>query len=302
MEKIYKLYPSCHDNLWGGNKLRAYGKESSADKIAESWELSFVSGSEAKTEDGLTVTEAFPRFTWGDRCRDFEFFPTLTKFIDAREKLSVQVHPSDEYAIRNEGQYGKTEMWYVVEADDGAGIYMGLKKTVSPERFSEMVSDGTVEQVLKFHKVRAGDVFFIPAGTVHAICGGVLIFEIQQNSTLTYRLYDYMRRDKNGKLRELHVDKAMLVSDLSEYNPPVMPEGECIGSCKYFEVKRCEIDGERSLYVDDGSFLSLSVVRGSGIIGGLSASAGDSYFSPAGSGEIKLSGKLTVLAISIPEH
>ena len=302
MEKIYKLYPSCHDNLWGGNKLRAYGKESSSDKIAESWELSFVSGSEAKTADGLSMSEAFPRSTWGDRCRDFEFFPTLTKFIDAREKLSVQVHPSDEYALRHEGQYGKTEMWYVVEADEGAGIYMGLERTVSPEEFSEMVSDGSVEKVLKFHKVHAGDVFFIPAGTVHAICGGVLIFEIQQNSTLTYRLYDYMRRDKNGNLRELHVDKAMLVSDLSEYKPPVLTGGECIGSCKYFEVRRYEIDGERSLAVGNESFLSISVVSGSGVIEGLKTSAGDSYFSPAGSGEIKLSGKLTVLAISIPER
>ena len=301
MEKIYKLYPSCHDNLWGGNKLRAYGKVSDSDRIAESWELSFVPGAEAKTADGLTLTEAFGRSAWGENCRDFEFFPTLTKFIDAREKLSVQVHPSDDYALRNECQYGKTEMWYIVEADEGAGIYMGLSKTVTPEKFAEMVDEGTVEEVLKFHKVKAGDVFFIPAGTVHAICEGVLIFEIQQSSTLTYRLYDYMRRDKDGNFRELHVDKAMLVSELSEYKPTEFASGEVIGSCKYFEVRRLEVDGKRTLTVGNDSFLSISVTCGSGEVEGMPTAAGDSYFSPAGSGEIEISGKLTALAISIPK-
>ena len=302
MKKIYKLSPSVHDNLWGGNKLRDYGKQSDADRIAESWELSFVPGAEAKTENGVILSEAFPRSAWGNNCLDFEFFPTLTKFIDAREKLSVQVHPSDDYALRNEGQYGKTEMWYVVEADEGAGIYMGLSKTVTAEKFADMVADGTVEDVLKFHKVKAGDVFFIPAGTVHAIGEGVLIFEVQQNSTLTYRLYDYMRRDKDGNLRELHVDKAMLVSDLSVYKPTEFAAGEVIGSCKYFEVRRCEIDGERILTVGDDSFLSISVVAGDGTVEGTRATAGDTYFSPAGSGEIKISGELTILAISVPKH
>lgn len=301
MEKIYKLYPSVHDNVWGGNKLRAYGKKSESDRIAESWELSFVPGAEAKTEDGTVLSEKFPRSVWGENCRNFEFFPTLTKFIDAREKLSVQVHPSDDYALRNEGQYGKTEMWYVVEADEGAGIYMGLSKAVTAEKFADMVSDGSVESVLKFHRVKAGDIFFIPAGTVHAICEGVLIFEIQQNSTLTYRLYDYMRRDKNGGLRELHVDKAMLVCDLSEYKYETAPDDELIGSCKYFDVRRYEISAEKKFFVGEDSFLSLSVVSGEGTVEGLSASAGDSYFSPANSGEIKVTGNLTVLAISIPK-
>ena len=184
MKKVYNLTPSVHNNVWGGNKLREYGKTSDADRIAESWELSFVPGSEALA-DGKKLSELFDREAWGENCRDFEFFPTLTKFIDAKDKLSVQVHPSDEYALRHEGQYGKTEMWYVVEADEGAGIYMGLSRAVSAEEFAERVRLGTVEEVLKFHKVHSGDVFFIPAGTVHAIGAGVLIYEVQQNSTLT---------------------------------------------------------------------------------------------------------------------
>ena len=131
MQKIYRLTPATKDNLWGGNKLRAYGKNADSDIIAESWELSFTKGGEAKIEDGRTTVEAFPRETWGTNAAKFPFFPTLTKFIDAREKLSVQVHPSDEYALKNEGQYGKTEMWYVVEADEGAGLYMAImSKTI----------------------------------------------------------------------------------------------------------------------------------------------------------------------------
>ena len=124
MKKVYKLTPSVHDNIWGGNRLREYGKTSEKDRIAESWELSFVPGEEARLADGRCVSEAFARDSWGENCRDFEFFPTLTKFIDAKDKLSVQVHPNDEYALANEGQYGKTEMWYVVDAEPGAGRYM----------------------------------------------------------------------------------------------------------------------------------------------------------------------------------
>ena len=301
MGKVYKLTPSVHDNIWGGNKLRGYGKQSDADRIAESWELSFVPGGEARISDGRRLTEAFGKDAWGENCRGFENFPTLTKFIDAREKLSVQVHPSDEYALCHEGQYGKTEMWYVVEADEGAGIYMGLSRSVSAERFAEMVADGSVESVLKFHPVKAGDVFFIPAGTVHAIGAGVMIFEIQQNSTLTYRLYDYMRVDKQGRLRELHVDKAMRVCNLCEYTPYESQSGDVIGSCKYFEVRRLEVCGDGQIFASADSFLSVSVVGGSGCIDGEPTVAGDSYFIPAGAGEIKLSGELTALVISVPK-
>ena len=299
---VYKLTPSLHDNIWGGNRLRKYGKKSDADRIAESWELSFVFGNEAKIEDGRSLSEAFSREDWGDNCRGFEFFPTLTKFIDARDKLSVQVHPSDEYALSNEGQYGKTEMWYVVDAEPGAGLYMGLSREVSKEEFASRVKDGTVEQILSFREVKPADVFFIPAGTVHAIGAGVLIYEIQQNSTLTYRLYDYMRVDKDGKLRELHVDKALDVCDLSVYRPTRFGEDEIIGKCKYFEVERMEVSGKAYVGVTKDSYVALSVVSGSGSCDGTPATAGDSFFAPASNGEISLEGNMTVLVVRTPKQ
>ena len=126
----------------------------------------------------------------------------------------MQVHPSDEYALVREGQLGKTEMWLILEAEEGAGIYLGLNRYTSPEEFRRDSEDGTVESLLAFRRVKAGEVYFIPAGTVHAICEGVMIYEIQQNSTLTYRLYDYMRRGGEGRLRELHPDRAMDVAEL----------------------------------------------------------------------------------------
>lgn len=305
MQKIYRLTPATKDNLWGGNKLRAYGKNADSEIIAETWELSFTQGGEAKIEDGRTTVEAFPRDTWGTNAAKFPFFPTLTKFIDAREKLSVQVHPSDEYALKNEGQYGKTEMWYVVEADEGAGLYMGLERRANPDEFLAAVKDGSVEKLLSFKQVKAGDVFFIPSGTIHAIGAGVVIFEIQQNSTLTYRLYDYMRRDKAGNLRELHVEKAMSVCDLNVYKgaPRVENSPEIIGKCEYFETAKYKLNFTNlPLFVGGESFLSVTCVAGEGTIEGEKIAKGDSFFIPAGAGDILITGgeNLEILTVKIP--
>ena len=307
MEKIYRLTPTLHDNLWGGNRLREYGKTSDKDRIAESWELSFVPGNEAKTEDGRTTTEAFPRETWGKNCEKFEFFPVLTKFIDAREKLSVQVHPDDEYALKNEGQYGKTEMWYVVDKEgDDAGLYMGLNAAYSKEEFSRAVADGTVESLLGRVDVAPGDVWFIPSRTVHAILGGDLIFEIQQNSTLTYRLYDYMRRDKDGNLRPLHVEKAIDVSCLTR--SPELPkigdgDDELLATCQYFTVRRLRIHGAGAIKAGKDSFRSLMVTEGEGVLqyegGALSFRKGDSILIPAQDGEFQISGECELIQSTV---
>ena len=304
MQKIYKLTPAVKDNLWGGNKLREYGKTSDKDRIAESWELSFTNGGEASIGDGRVMSEAFARECWGSACEKFPFFPTLTKFIDAREKLSVQVHPSDSYALKNEGQFGKTEMWYVVESEEGAGLYMGLRRECTPEEFLTAVNDGTVEELLSFKTVKSGDVFFIPSGTIHAIGEGVVIFEIQQNSTLTYRLYDYMRRDKDGNLRELHVEKAMKVSDLKPYEASNFEncDDTLIGLCDYFETHKYTLKfTKKSFNVDNTSFLSITCVAGNGKIEGEKISRGDTFFCPAGSGEITLEGDLEFITVRVPE-
>ena len=304
MEKIYRLTAAMKDNLWGGNKLRAYGKESEKDRIAESWELSFTKGGEARIADGREMSEAFSRETWGSACDKFPFFPTLTKFIDAREKLSVQVHPSDSYALANEGQFGKTEMWYVVEAEPGAGLYMGLEREATPEEFLAAVNDGTVEELLSFKEVKSGDVFFIPSGTIHAIGAGVVIFEIQQNSTLTYRLYDYMRRDKDGNLRELHVDKAMKVSLLEPYSEAKFDTDDesVIGSCEYFETRKYKLNfTKKSFNVEKDSFLSITCVAGEGTIEGEKLGLGDTYFIPAGEGKITVEGEAEIIAVTVPK-
>ena len=303
MQKIYRLIPDTKDNIWGGNKLRAYGKESEKDRIAESWELSFTNGGEARIEDGREMSEAFPRETWGTSAEKFHAFPVLTKFIDAQDKLSVQVHPSDTYALENEGQFGKTEMWYVVEADEGAGLYMGLERECDPDEFAAAVADGSVEKLLSFKEVKRGDVYFIPSGTIHAIGAGVVIFEIQQNSTLTYRLYDYMRRDKDGNLRELHVDKAMKVSLLEPYKESVFDKNDesLIGTCEYFETRKYKLNLSKITFdVETDSFLSITCVGGNGKIEDEKISLGDTFFIPAGAGEITVDGELEIIAVSLP--
>jgi mannose-6-phosphate isomerase len=307
MTGIFRLTPSLHDNIWGGRKLLEYGKDSDLDRIGESWELSFVPGEEARIADGRITADAFPKECWGDNCRKFESFPVLTKFIDAKDKLSVQVHPDDEYALAYENQYGKSEMWYVVDADPGAGLYMGLERNCTVEEFSSAVADGTVEELLSFKEVRPGDVFFIPAGTIHAIGKGVLIYEIQQNSTLTYRLYDYMRRDSKGALRPLHVDKAMQVSRLSPYTPESYgEEPSVIGKCKYFITRKYDLKGSAPLYLNVGkeSYLAVTAVSGNGKIrcGDITENLtrGDSFFIPAGTGEIEITGELTVITVATP--
>ena len=299
---IYKITPRLYDKIWGGYKLADYGK-GDGERIGESWELSFTDGCEASV-DGRLINEAIAPEELGENCRRFEFFPVLTKFIDAAEKLSVQVHPEDAYALANEGQYGKTEMWYVVEAEEGAGLYVGLKKEVSPEEFMSCVESGRAEEILDFKPVKAGDVYFIPSGTIHAIGGGVLIFEIQQNSTLTYRIYDYMRRDDSGNLRELHLDKAMKVSHLKPYEalPSDEKTTDIIGKCDYFETRKCKLEfTKKSFVADKSSFVCVTCVRGEGSIEGEPLSLGDSYLVAAGYGEFTLEGNCELLLVSVPE-
>ena len=303
MKKIYKLDPAIKDNIWGGNKLREYGKNTDKDRIAESWELSFTNGGEAKIYDGREMSEAFPKDTWGEACQKFHAFPVLTKFIDAKDNLSVQVHPSDAYALENEGQFGKTEMWYVVDAEEGAGLYMGLERECGKDEFAAAVADGSVESLLSFKKVRQGDVYFIPSGTIHAIGAGVVIFEIQQNSTLTYRLYDYMRRDKDGNLRELHVDKAMKVSLLEPYKEAKFDtdDASVIGKCEYFETRKYQLNFTKKCFnVEKDSYLSITCVKGEGTIEGEKIGLGDTFFIPAGAGEITVDGNLEIITVKTP--
>ena len=299
MAKVYKLTPAIKDYLWGGNKLNNFGKTAPTKRLAESWELSFTKDGEATLPDGRPLSEVFGKSAFGTACRELDSFPVLTKFIDAKEKLSVQVHPSDEYALSNEGQYGKTEAWYVVDAEEGAGLYMGFRRECSKEEVLKAVKDGSIEELLSFEPVFRGDTFFIPAGTVHAIGRGVLIYEIQQNSTLTYRLYDYKRKDSDGRERELHIDKALDVAKLCEYSMPDEKDPSLIGKCKYFEARINKIENEALFDVNEDSFLALTCTSGFGRIEDEPISLGDTFFIPASSGKIRLVGNIEVISVKV---
>ena len=214
-----KLHPAYKEYLWGGHRLRAaYHKEDAPEITAESWELaqrpegvSVVEGGTlaGRTLDDLAALdrEAF----WGKNCADMREFPLLAKLIDARKDLSIQVHPSDETALRDRGEAGKAEMWYIVDCDENAGIYFGFAREITAEEFRRRAEDGTICEVLNRVPVKKGDAFFILPGTIHAICAGILVAEIQQNSDTTFRVYDYRRRGADGQPRPLHLDRAAAV-------------------------------------------------------------------------------------------
>ncbi len=306
MKKIEKLFPPCKDYIWGGNKLRKYGKKSDGDKIAETWEISCHKDGKSLTVDGLDIEEVFGVDGLGKNCKDFEFFPTLVKLIDAADNLSVQVHPSDDYALRNEGQFGKTEMWYIVDAEEGAGIYLGLKNDTTKDDFIRSVNDGTVLNLLNFYPVKKGESYFIKSGTLHAIGKGVLICEIQQNSNLTYRVYDYKRKGADGKERPLHLDKALDVIDFTAFKNKnrvfESRNGQIIGMNKYFTATKTEINGCKNILVSDNSFCGITVVSGEGKIESIPVSAGDSLMISAGYGKCEVSGEMVIIMTEVKKY
>lgn len=308
--KPIKLSPAFKDYLWGGTKLKtSYNKKSDLDIVAESWELSthkdgqsIVNGGEF---DGLTLTEYIEKNSGciGTNAGKFSYFPILIKFIDALGNLSIQVHPDDEYALRVEGEYGKTEMWYILECDDNAYLYYGVNREISKEEFKSRIENNTLLEVLNKVPVHKGDVFFIPAGTIHAICSGIVICEIQQNSNTTYRVYDYDRRDKNGNPRELHIDKAIEVSRLTP--SPALAKADnsskdaVLASCDKFTVRRLIVDEPMKVSIDTSCFHSLIVTEGSGLLSingeKYELTKGDSFFIPAQDSEYTLDGDCCVI-------
>ena len=306
MKKLLKLTPTCKDYIWGGNKLRNYGKISSADKIAETWEISMHPDGLSLSENGQNIAEEFGAEGLGKNLKDFEFFPVLVKLIDSADDLSVQVHPSDEYALKNEGSYGKTEMWYVADADEGAGIYLGFKENTEKSRFVSAVDDGSVTDLLNFYPVKKGEAYFIKSGTVHAIGKGVTICEIQQNSNLTYRIFDYKRKDKDGKERPLHVEKALNVMDFSAFAPNAlnvdMGGKTLIGASRYFTAYKVVTNGTETFRADDGSFKGITCLEGSGEIEGRKISRGDTFIISAGYGDFQIKGDVEMIMIEIRKY
>ena len=322
MNKKYplKLNYVAKNAIWAGKRLKnEFGKESENDTISETWELTVRRDEMSRIlngeSEGKTLAEYFeengydcvtPDFKSGDR------FPLLIKLIDAEDVLSVQVHPDDEYAKRVEGDSGKTEMWHVIDAKEGAKLIYGLKPGIGQAEFSRAVAEGRIGEVVNEIDVAAGDTYFIPAGMVHAIGAGILIAEIQQNADLTYRVYDFDRVGADGKKRELHIEKALDVTRAfseDEINSIRYSKGhdalsgELLANSEFFSVRKLTLNGQTErLDVTAESFLSILCTEGEGKLtfGGedYSLSRGDSYFLPAGMGECDLTGRVMVIISS----
>ncbi len=216
------LKPALKSSIWGGNRLKNEFRYDSKDIVAEAWVLSCRADGAATIQNGAlkgkTLDKAIALWgvgVLGKNAVSFSQFPMLIKLIDARDKLSVQVHPDNDYAQRVEGEAGKTEMWYVVDCNPGAKLIFGFNKNLTKGEFRSHIENGSLLDVCNFVPVKKGDVFFIEAGTLHAIGDGILIAEVQQNSDITYRVYDYDRRDSNGNPRQLHIEKAVDVTNTS---------------------------------------------------------------------------------------
>ena len=318
MNKPFLLSPSGKDYIWGGNRINEeFVKNLNVFPLAESWEcsvheagLSFVASGEYKGMSLKAVLEKHPDYL-GQKHNQF---PILVKLIDANEDLSIQVHPDDIFA-KDENDNGKTEMWYILDAAKGTKIIYGLREKYNEKEIRSAINDNTILEKLQKIEIKKNDVFFIEPGTVHAIGAGALIAEIQESSNLTYRLYDYNRIDKNGKKRELHIDKAMRVLNFNPSDKPRQPmrvlkyengvARELLARCRYFEVYRMLLNNERRQKVfysaDSLSFRVLFCIDGCGVISFVNENVlffrGDCFFVPANSCPITLHGNAKFLDI-----
>ena len=315
--ELFKFEPLLKQTIWGGSKIVAFKHIlSDLENVGESWEISGVPGDEsivangeykgknlnevlAEMKEKLVGEENYKRF--GDR------FPLLIKFIDARQDLSIQVHPDDETAHRQGKAMGKTEMWYVMDSDEDASLKVGLKKKITPKEYARMVEDDTICDALGNYQVKSGDCFFIPAGRIHAICSGSFIAEIQQTSDVTYRIYDYKRKDKDGNYRELHTKEAAEAIDytvLDDYRTEythVKNEATQLVSCPLFTTAVYDLTEPMTLdYSELDSFVILIALKGEGSIlmpsgETYSFREGESILLPATTETVKVEGNIKFL-------
>lgn len=326
--KPFLLKPAGKDYLWGGNRLNDdFSKEIDLHPLAETWECSThpdgpstVASGEHAGQSLSKVLREHPEYL-GTHPRTKGELPILIKFIDAKKDLSVQVHPDDAYAMEHEnGSLGKTEMWYVLDASKDAKLIYGFYHDIKKETLKKSLEQGTVEKYLQKVAIKKDDVFYIEAGTVHAIGAGALVAEIQESSNLTYRMYDYHRIDKDGKSRPLHIDKALEVADLKGSAEPRQPmrvlryrkgcASELLCRCRYFQVDRQLVNTERCREMADfqtqsNSFQVLLCTGGCGVLFEneekgefLTFFKGDCIFIPANSIPLKIHGRAQLLKIS----
>ncbi len=313
-----KLTPFAVRTIWGGRKLiESYNVKTDLENCAEAWMLScfkdFESTVSSGEYQGMTLNEVLEKegkAILGKNAEGFDDFPVLIKFIDAADDLSVQVHPDDEYAQQYNGGFGKTECWYIMDCEPGARIIYGFKDKITTEEFAKAIEENKIEDVVNYVEVKKGDFFFIEAGTLHAICKGILLAEVQQNSNVTFRAYDYNRFDAkcNGP-RPLHIKETLDVTKCEPPCPsvPTLSKVEKIGdttrtelvSFELFSVNKVEINGVYKSVADENSFVHIMVLGGSGKIacGGieLDIAKGDGVFIPANAGEYTVNGSVEIL-------
>ena len=284
MNSVIKIKPVVKSYIWGGQYFQKF-KNIDLDVISELWELSvrddFSSVVDSGINKGKSLKEVLTKEDIGPNSNRFIYFPLLIKLIDAKDNLSVQVHPSDEYALKNENSFGKSEMWHIINADEDAGIYVGFNNDYEKEEIERRLNDGTILETLNFFKVKPGDTFVINPGTIHAIGKGVRLIEIQQNSNITYRLYDYLRKDKDGNYRELHIKQALKVINYKKYVSSNSASSILVDN-QYFHVERKEVNGELTIKADEGSFVSFTFIDGEGTVDDLNYKIYDTFFLPNG--------------------
>lgn len=329
---IVKLEPAFKDYIWGGTKLKEiYNKKCDYDIIAESWELSAHPDGQSVISEGRFKGMLFNDYLrrigkdkLGWKAELYDEFPVLIKFIDAKSTLSIQVHPDDDFAMANENEYGKNEMWHIIGCEESAYIYCGFREDVTKEQLVKAIDEEKLIDLLNKYVVSPGDTIFIPSGTVHAIGAGILLCEIQQSSNSTYRLYDY------GRGRKLHLDKALQVIDTDKWSDEnirhalkapgnLCPSGEklnfeeeikidggikvMLAECKYFEVTKYVVNEEVNIALDENSFSGVILLTGSSFISTedmkLKAASGDTFFIPAGQITVNISGECSLLLIRI---
>ena len=300
---MYKFQPILKSTIWGGEKIVPYKQIASGQtQVGESWELSGVKGNESvvaggpeagTTLPGLIARHGAALLGKANFERFGEEFPLLIKFIDARQDLSIQVHPDDRLAWERHKSKGKTEMWYVVDADKGARLRSGFAKQVTPAQYEASVEDNTITDILAEYEIHPGDLFFLPAGRVHSIGAGAFIAEIQQTSDITYRIYDFNRKDANGKTRELHTDLAReainyeVLDDYRTKYEPLKDEPVELVACPYFTTSLYDMTEEISCdYSELDSFVIFICMEGACVMkdnegNELTVNAGESILLPA---------------------
>ena len=312
-----KLIPYVSETIWGGRKLiDEYGVKTEKKNAAEGWMLSCHDAGASSVENGelagMSLAEAIKNnpSLCGKNALNFDDFPILIKFIDAMDNLSVQVHPTKEYCeLTGRGQ-SKTECWYIIDCEEDAGLILGFKDKISPEEFKTAIENNTLTDYVETVKVKKGDFFFIDSGTLHAICKGILLAEVQESSNTTYRIYDYNRVGADGKPRELHVEDGAAVTKLEKYSQPDFsnpeldtPERRLLADCPLFKVWKLDVKDNIIGNADENSFVSLLIMSGNGALDccgeELSLKKGDSIFIPANAGEYKISGELEIIETRI---